>query len=134
MPCTPRTVDGRTTAENVVYHKNGKEIGIPLGKPADVRIPKKDLVKNFRGVSEEDLTNFPDEVHVVMTKDRITISDVFKKKETTAAEFYKDEIGWKMVKAYDELAIWMAFFRGLMKNQINITIFYDSRVREELYK
>jgi len=133
MPCTPRTPDGRTTAKIVVYPSKGKRIEVSVGATADVRIPKKDLVEQLKSVSPEDLKNFPKEVHLVMTPEKIVVSDIFKEKEVVKAEFYKDDLGWKMKKEYDELSIWLALFRGLMKNEINLIIFYETMAREGLY-
>ncbi len=134
MPCSPRTVDGRCHPEKVVYETKGKRVEILIGKKADVKIPGREIIEKFREVSKEDLKNFPEEVHLTMTPDRIRISEVRKGKEETRLDFSRDEKGLKMAKEYDELSIWMALFIGLTKEEININNFYENLLREGFYK
>jgi hypothetical protein len=133
MPCTARTPDGRCHPENVVYEIRGKRTEIVLGQKADVRIPAVELSKNFNAVQKKDLALFPQEVHLVMTPTLIRVSDIRAGKEETRLEFTRDSQGLKMHKEYDELGLWMALFRGLCREELNLNYFYENLARSGFY-
>ena len=125
MPCTPRSVDGRCNAQKIVYQTGKKRVEVAVGKPVDVVIDGKELIKLFKEVPVENLKKFPEKIHLVMAKEKITVSDITKGEEAIRFVFRIDEMGPKMVKEYDEVVIWMALYSGLYKEEININTFYQ---------
>lgn len=134
MVCSPRTTDGRCHPAKAVYQLGKKRVEIPIGKTVEERIPGPQLLKALQNVDKEALALFPDEIRLSMGPDRVRVSDTREGKEEVWFEFSIDPLGLKMVKEYDELPVWIALYRGLNKDEIDLNTFYEGLARTGAFK